>query len=138
MVGTVGQPAVGRTVDLNNSGCLGYWCFGGVRVVAVEKDPIDEGLPTVFALGAPFPNPTAGKVMFALGLPRAAEVRISVLDVEGRSVGSMRAGSLDAGRYRLEWDGTDGNGRVSPAGVYFARLLVDGRPVAQRRIVRLR
>ena len=138
MVGTVGQAAIGRSVDLNSNVCLGFWCFGGVRVVAIEEDPIEDGLPTAIALGPPSPNPTSGRVTFALALPAAADVRVHVIDVEGRMVGSMHAGHLDAGRYRLEWDGTDGNGRVSAAGVYFARLFVDGRPIGQRRIVRLR
>jgi hypothetical protein len=138
LVGTVGQPAVGASAELNGHLCLGFWCFGGVRIVSVEEDPRDPGLPTALAFGVPVPNPARGAVALRLALPRAADVRVSVLDVEGRVVGSMHAGRLDPGRYRLEWDGTDGEGRVSPSGVYFARLTIDGSAMGQRRIVRLR
>ena len=138
LIGTVGQPAVGASAELNGHLCLGFWCFGGVRIVSVEGPPGTHGLPTSLEFGRPAPNPAPGAVSFALALPRAADVGVSVLDVGGRVVGSMHAGRLDAGRYRLEWDGTDGEGRASPAGVYFARLVIDGRPAALHRVVRIR
>jgi len=48
------------------------------------------------------------------------------------------AGRLDPGYYRLEWDGTDGEGHASGSGVFVARLLVEGRIVVNRRFVMLR
>ena len=78
------------------------------------------------------------RMAMSLSLPKAADVRVQVYDVTGRVVGEMHAGRLDPGTYRLEWDGTDGEGHASGPGVYFASLQVDGRLVTQHRLVRLR
>jgi len=73
-----------------------------------------------------------GAVAFQLALPEAVSIDLAVYDVQGRQVGRMFGGRLDAGYHRLQWDARAGG---MGAGVYFARLLVDGRLVGQRRIV---
>jgi hypothetical protein len=137
LVGTAGQAAVGYAGSASKALCHGFWCNAGVHVAGIE-DPPGGGLPTTLEFSLPAPNPAFGTVRFRLALPHAAAVRVDVFDVQGRMAGAMRAGNLDPGVYPLEWDGTDGDGHASGAGVFFARLEVDGRLVAQRRIVLLR
>jgi hypothetical protein len=94
-------------------------------------------LPVRLELGAVIPNPSEGNVSLALSLPTAASVRVSVIDVAGRIVHES-VGSRAAGRYVLSWSGRDmGDARVLP-GVYFVRVLVDGRPLGTRRWVVMR
>jgi hypothetical protein len=129
IIGTVGQSVVGREAGVTRDLCDGFWCEGGVRVTNVE-DPPGAPAPATLDFGRPSPNPMRDHVALVLVLPRAAEVRVRVLDIAGRAVGEMHAGALHAGTYRLEWDGTDG--------VYFAALQIDGALVLTRRFVRLR
>lgn len=70
---------------------------------------------------------------FALALPKAAEVRLVIFDVRGRQVAEPVRDRLDPGRYRLQWDAP--GGVREHAGVYFARLLIDGRVEGERRVV---
>lgn len=135
--GTAGQAAVGNAGGASNGLCHGFWCNAGVHITGVEAPP-GGGLPTRLEFSVPAPNPAFGRVRFRLALPHAADVRVDVFDVQGRAVGAMRAGKLDAGVYPLEWDGTDGDGHASGAGVFFTQLRIDGRLVAQRRFVMLR
>ncbi len=136
--GAAGQAAVGRSAGSNKDLCHGFWCFGGVQIVGVEDGPGGTHAPAVLEFGLPSPNPMRDRMRVSLSLPKAGDVRVDVYDVQGRVVGAMHAGQLDPGVYQLEWNGTDGEGHVSGAGVYFARLQVDGRVIAQRRFVRLR
>jgi hypothetical protein len=136
--GTAGQAVIGNSAGVAGNLCHGFWCYGGVRVLSIDDGPGGARVPTTLEFGPPTPNPTVGPVAIALALPHAAEVRVDVFDISGRVVGAMHAGHLDAGYYHLAWDGTDGDGHTNPSGVYFARLLVDGRLAAQRRVVRLR
>lgn len=135
MYGTVGQSVVGVS-SATRTVCDGFWCFGGVRVVGVEP-PETPGLPTKVSFSAPRPNPAHDRVGFELALPREATVILTIFDVHGRHVLTMLDSRLQAGHYRVQWDGLDGGGGGG-AGIYFARLLVDGRPVATQRIVMLR
>lgn len=135
MYGTVGQSVVGVS-SATRTVCDGFWCFGGVRVLAVE--PLETpGLPTQVSFSAPRPNPARDRVGFELALPGEASVILTIFDVHGRNVLTMLDRRLAAGRYRVQWDGLDGGG-AGGAGIYFARLQVDGRPVATQRIVMLR
>lgn len=94
----------------------------------------DATMPVRLWFGPATPNPSVGVVMFRVDLPRAATVRIAVMDVAGRLVGEIRE-SREAGRHQMTWRG---RGRAGAAGVYFARLEVDGRAVGVRRLVVLR
>jgi glycosyl hydrolase family 43/flagellar hook capping protein FlgD len=69
--------------------------------------------------------------------PRAAEVRLEVLDAAGRVRRTLLAGSVPAGATTLTWDGTDEHGRAAASGMYFVALRTpEGR--LSRRVPRLR
>jgi hypothetical protein len=70
-------------------------------------------------------------VTFRVELPAAAHVRIVILDVAGRVVDELR-GPREPGRHAFSWSGRPGG---THAGVYFARLEVDGKRVGTRRVV---
>ena len=77
---------------------------------------------TSFALAAPFPNPTSGRVSVDLSLPRAeSDVRVEVYDANGRLVRSVASGPFAAGVHRIEWDGRTTGGDRAGAGLYFVR-----------------
>lgn len=134
LLGSAGQPAVGVSAAASKILWSGYWACGGSRVVSVDDDAPGTALPAEFAIGRPYPNPAQGAVRFALALPRPARVQLLVLDVQGRAI-ATRSEHFDAGDRALAWDGHDASGQRVRAGIYFARLLVDGQPTALRRIV---
>lgn len=90
---------------------------------------------------APWPNPSSGTATFAYTLSEAADVQLVLADVSGRVVRTLEHGARAAGRATLAWDGRDQRGEPLPAGVYFAKLIVqrDGqRVVRERTVVRVR
>lgn len=64
------------------------------------------------------PNPAAGPMRIAFGVPTAAPVRLSVMDVQGREVALLADGIHSPGRYEATWSG-EGNRGAAPVGVYF-------------------
>jgi hypothetical protein len=140
MVGTVSQSVVGVSGGAAHILCHGFWCFGGSRVVAVEPPgevPGTAVLPVELAFSQPRPNPARHHVSFELALPEEADVDLQIFDIQGRRVYTMVDRRIEAGYHVVRWDGAEG-GAGGGSGIYFARLLVDGRPFAQRRIVMLR
>ena len=140
LYGTVGQSAVGVSGGASHILCHGFWCFGGSRVVAVDPPgdvPGTAGLPVELAFSQPRPNPARNHVSFELALPKEANVNLAIFDVQGRHVYTMVDRRIEAGYHQVRWDGAEG-GTGGGSGIYFARLLVDGRPFVQRRIVMLR
>jgi flagellar basal-body rod modification protein FlgD len=52
---------------------------------------------------------------------------MNVHDVSGRLVRRLDCGPRQRGIHAARWDGTDGSGRVVPAGVYFVRFAAGGK-----------
>jgi hypothetical protein len=80
------------------------------------------------------PNPVLGVANISFGLPTRAHARLEVRDLAGRRVATLVEADLGPGRHEVRWDARDERGAKVPAGVYFYRLIVDGRSIAARRL----
>ena len=108
---------------------------GGFNIVpaATAVDPV---APRRFYLARPAPNPSHARLTLAFSLAAPGPASLAIIDLSGRVVRTLVAGSLAAGPHRVGWDGRDAGGRVVRAGTYFVRLVAgDGRRV--ERMVRL-
>lgn len=110
------------------------WAPAGIRL---EGDAAPSF--TAFALGAPQPNPSRGTVRVSFRVPQgpAQPVRVTVYDVGGRAVRTLRDRAAYPGEHVAEWDGRDDAGRGVAPGAYFLRLRA-GAFEATRKIVRTR
>ena len=88
----------------------------------------------VLAMSEGSPNPSSRAVSFALDLPEASDVDLSVYDMQGRRV-FQDTQSLPAGHSSMSWSGLDANRQRVGTGMYFVRAQV-GSTVMVRRIVR--
>lgn len=82
------------------------------------------------------PNPFTAGTRIDYELTRASRVEIRILDVSGRAVREIAAGTRGAGRWHAEWDGLDRDGRRLPGGIYFCEVR-SGEGTARMRMVLL-
>ena len=92
------------------------------NVVATEP-----GAPTVFALAAPAPNPTASSATIAFDVPEATDVSVAVYDLLGRRVAVLAEGAVAAGRHMARLEA----GSLAP-GVYVVRMTAGSFAATQR------
>jgi hypothetical protein len=81
------------------------------------------------------PNPFAGETDLRFRLGRAGTARLRVYDASGRVVRTLTETALRAGEHSIRWDGRDASGRGVSAGVYLARLEVDGRTLSRKMLL---
>ena len=93
-------------------------------VSASVGDAADVGVE--FALAGS--NPLRGAAEFHFALPKSAIVSITVHDIAGRVVATLIDGEATAGGHSVIWH----RSASTPAGLYFARMRVAGRPLIQR------
>ena len=94
----------------------------------VEMITAGEDGPDLDGFGlANAPNPFRASTTLEVRLAAAADVRVAVYDVLGRQVATLADGPRSAGTARLAWDASG-----LPAGLYVARLEVDGQPAGTR------
>src|SRR5262249_29199250 len=73
--------------------------------------------------------PVRDNARFELDLPHAARARLALYDVMGRQVQTLVDADLPAGRHFANWDATS---QGVGAGLYWARLSVDGQTLLRR------
>jgi hypothetical protein len=102
---------------------LGDAAFSIAGSAGVEGGPV-----MAFALSAVMPNPAHRLARVGFALPRAARIRITVLDVQGREVLTLADGETNAGRYEAAFP----TSRVPGPGLYFVRMTTPARSFVQR------
>ena len=90
---------------------------------------------TAFVLRKVTPNPAefGQTVTIEYALPRAASIRVSMIDVQGREVAALASGFMLPGRYQVSW-----NGGNAPAGLFFVRYQFTGGKAQVQRLVLMR
>jgi hypothetical protein len=94
----------------------------------------DAQVPDRAEAGSPiaYPNPFRGGTGIRLRLARTEVVSAAIFDAQGRRVRDLGRRELGPGEHVLVWDGSDGQGRAAPPGLYFARTEIG----AERHTVR--
>src|SRR5881396_826086 len=77
------------------------------------------------------PSPFATRTSMRFTLPISGDVKLSVLDVNGRLVRTLVDGTGEAGEHSVAWDGRDGSNARIPVGMYFVRLEQAGKSVTK-------
>jgi hypothetical protein len=104
---------------------------GGGPLVFGEVAATAGSLAPEFALKRISPNPSRGLTRVEFTLAREAEVRLSVVDLQGREVAVLAQGVHRPGSHVATWSG-EGNRGPSPTGLYFVRYRVAGQTVTER------
>jgi plastocyanin len=99
---------------------------GTVMVVTTTADVPPGVIRKATFSRPPAPNPARGDVSFAVALPRAMPVQISVLDVEGRRIARIEDAPLGAGEHPFRWNGRADSGAPVGSGRYFIRFAAGG------------
>ena len=98
----------------------------GFNRLALPAPVLLQTRPEAFALANNYPNPFNPATTIKYALPQAADVELTVYNVVGQSVRTLVAEHQSAGRYVVEWDATNDNGRSLSSGMYFYRLEAGG------------
>ncbi|MBN2600915.1 MAG: T9SS type A sorting domain-containing protein [Candidatus Marinimicrobia bacterium] len=78
-------------------------------------------LPKQFKLYPVYPNPFNPVAKIEFDLPQAADVRLSIINLNGETVNELINNHYPAGKIITSW-----NAGTYPSGIYFCRLSIDG------------
>jgi hypothetical protein len=83
-------------------------------------------LPQAYSLYANVPNPFNPATVIGFDLPTPGTVQLTVIDVAGRPVRKLLAGSeRPAGHHQVTWDGRSDQGNSVASGIYFYRIVAN-------------
>ena len=99
------------------------------------REFIASGVPTAVMAGAElrqnYPNPFNPSTKIEFTLERASNVDVTVFDLAGRHVATLKSGSLAAGEHAVVWNGNTDAGSPAPAGQYRYVLTTDAGRVSR-------
>ena len=86
-----------------------------------------ETTPSEFRLRQSYPNPFNPATTIEFSIPEEARVFLAVYDLLGRQIRVLVNGTMNAGTYRIVFDGSE-----LPSGVYFYRIIAGGHVETKR------
>lgn len=121
-----GQGNRSFTVDADNFSLVSPQVLPLDILHQCETTAAPDLAPSRLALGQNHPNPFNPQTEIAFTVHRAGPASLRVYDLKGGLVRSLHEGRLEEGPHAMTWDGRDATGQMSPAGVYFYRLELNG------------
>ncbi|MFQ5636535.1 MAG: IPT/TIG domain-containing protein [bacterium] len=94
----------------------------GAESAAGLSSAEEEAIPLEYVLGQNYPNPFNPSTSISFAIPRSGTVKLMIYNLRGRLISTIVSGRVAAGRYKVEWDGTDSNGANVASGLYVYRL----------------
>lgn len=114
---TVGEPFIGKTVNVSNQHNVGFWyVYNQSTITAVETEE-DATIPSVFKLDQNYPNPFNPSTVIKFGVPERSNVLLKIYDILGEEVATLVKEEMDAGWYSIDF-----NASGYSTGVYIYRM----------------
>ena len=79
-------------------------------------------IPTHYTLSQNYPNPFNPVTTITYELPQESYISLEVYNMKGQQVTSLASKGQEAGKYTVQWDGTDLNGNKVSSGIYLYKL----------------
>ncbi|NIO28514.1 MAG: T9SS type A sorting domain-containing protein [Candidatus Latescibacteria bacterium] len=113
-----------------------YYAYGDSSVLTGVENP-DKPIPRplVYKLHQNYPNPFNPQTKIIYSIPKSGLVKLSIYDVQGLFVRTLVNENKPAGEYFVSWDAKNDHGPRVASGVYFVRLVFDGRIQAKKMVL---
>lgn len=118
-------------------GYLLAWDPHADAAVDVNDNADNSELPDNYGLSQNYPNPFNPSTVIGYSIPKRCDVIISIFNLLGRTIRTISNENQPAGKYRVDWDGTDQSGRAVASGIYFYQIKTDNY-VESRKMVLLK
>lgn len=90
---------------------------------------------TKYELKQNFPNPFNPQTRITFTLFKSSTVKIEIIDLKGRLIQTLLNQVKPSGTYEAVWNGNNQNGIKQPSGIYFYRILLNGKLRESKRML---
>ena len=119
IIGTIGQPLIGRMESQSNLVEAGFWEQSTVLITDAEESG-DKTLPKEFNLYQNYPNPFNPTTTITFDLPKQSHVILKVYNILGQEVSTLINETKKSGSYKINF-----NASALSSGVYLYRIQTD-------------
>jgi len=96
----------------------------------------DNETPDIItSLGKNYPNPFNPTTMISFSLQNDGFVNLSIYNIKGQLIKTLKSDEMKSGFHFAEWDGKDNSGKTASTGVYFYKLQTSDYVSAKKMIM---
>ncbi len=112
--------------------------FSATNRDGIQTVPMPTGtVPKELGLTQIYPNPFNATISIGFQLAYTAYLKLIIYNTSGQYVKSLIKGTLPIGIYKAVWDGTNSQGELANAGIYYC-ILKSGTTFQAQKIILLR
>lgn len=106
--------------------------YGPIPVHFEGLQPGIPSIPAITCIAKNFPNPFNPHTRLVYGMEKDGELSIDIYNVRGQKVRSLLQANAKTGWHTVDWDGTNDLGQQLGSGVYYFRMLTQGKTLLHR------
>ena len=124
------REATGELINLYGS--VDEWSNNDISIIESLYLSDNIGLPSEITINKVYPNPFNPITNIDFYLPNNADIKLNILNINGRKVKELMSGNYSTGNYNIQVDGSD-----LSSGIYFIEL-TDGFNTQYSKIILLK
>jgi len=106
-----------------------------IEISSVNAEEITLGIDAIYLQNYPNPFNPSTTISFDLSNETFEDVEISIYNLKGQQI---RQYSISNDQSSISWNGTDSNNKPVSSGVYLYQLVLDGKPITEKRCLLLK
>jgi len=91
--------------------------------------------PPNVVLNQNYPNPANPSTTISFSLPEDSNIELSIFNVKGQKVKTLKKEYLSKGTHNIIWEGNDSNNNKVASGIYFYKLITKGQTYTKKMIL---
>lgn len=107
------------------------------QIIAIDRELAaleSKLIASDYSLLQNFPNPFNSETKISFVLPERKTVKLVVFNIFGQQVAELYNGIKEKGIHTIIWNGVGQNGEKVAGGIYFYKLIVDGKQIETRKM----
>lgn len=104
--------------------------LNGIEIIAQQELSIVDLPPETFKLSKPYPNPFNHSLIIPINVTDESNMKLDVIDLQGRQVDVIFKGPLSKGLHNLTWDS-----KMHASGQYIIRLITEKKVYHEKTIL---
>ncbi len=85
-----------------------------------------------------YPNPFNPSTTISFSIPKESKVDLIIYNIKGQKVKVLAASKFDKGNHSVIWDGNDDTCKPVSSGIYFYKLIINGKTAAVKKCLLLK
>jgi hypothetical protein len=117
---------------------LNVYHVANTPVISIDIEDNRKIIPESYELSQNYPNPFNPTTNIRFALPEKGDVKLTIYNMLGQKVRTLVKTKMDAGYYKVAWNGKSDAGMNVASGMYFYKIDVNNKFIKTKKMIMLK